>query len=144
MTVNLDRLSKWDKELIPSKCQIISVTTARTTLHTKYTLHGQVQEVVLGWISPVALAGTLMYCRFGNFRDYFIFANSIKRHTSDVKNSRLRHDIHKRQSDFAISRGFIFTKLRICEVSRNKVLAKISEFYSKQGSKRYKKVIWMY
>ena len=30
------------------------------------------------------------YCRFGNFCENFIFANSIKRHISDVKNSRLR------------------------------------------------------
>ena len=34
-----------------------------------------------------------MYCRFGNFRENFIFANSIKRHISDVKNSRIRQDL---------------------------------------------------
>ena len=34
-----------------------------------------------------------IYCRFGNFRENFIFANSIKRHISDVKNSRLRQDL---------------------------------------------------
>ena len=33
------------------------------------------------------------YCRFGNFRENFIFANSIKRHISDVKKSRLGHDL---------------------------------------------------
>ena len=33
------------------------------------------------------------YCRFGNFRENFIFANSIKRHISDVKNWRLRQDL---------------------------------------------------
>ena len=35
----------------------------------------------------------IAYCRFGNFRENFIFANSIKyRHISDVKNSRLRQE----------------------------------------------------
>ena len=34
-----------------------------------------------------------MYYRFGNFRENFIFANSINRHISDVKNSRLRQDL---------------------------------------------------
>ena len=34
-----------------------------------------------------------MYCRFGNFRENFIFANGIKRHISDVKNSQLRQDL---------------------------------------------------
>ena len=50
------------------------------------------------------------YCRFGNFRENFIFANSIKRHISDVKNSRLRQDlpISINDSDFVISRGFYF------------------------------------
>ena len=33
------------------------------------------------------------YCRFGNFRENFFFANSIKRHISEVKNSRLRQDL---------------------------------------------------
>ena len=51
--------------------------------------------------------GCLNYCSFGNFRENFIFANSIKTHTSDVKNSRLRQDlpISINGSDFAISRG---------------------------------------
>ena len=29
----------------------------------------------------------LVYCKFGNFRENFIFANSVKRHICDVKNS---------------------------------------------------------
>ena len=33
------------------------------------------------------------YCKSGNFRKNFIFANSVKRHTCDIKNSRLRHDL---------------------------------------------------
>ena len=33
------------------------------------------------------------YCSFGNFRENFIFVNSIKRHISDVKKSRLGQDL---------------------------------------------------
>ena len=61
------------------------------------------------------------YCRFGNFHKNFIFTNSIKRHTSDVKNSRLRQGLPTSINDRVIlpfREGFIFTKLRICEVSR--------------------------
>ena len=53
------------------------------------------------------------YCKFGNFRENFIFANSINRHICDVKPSSV--------NDRVISpfrEDFIFTKLRICEVSR--------------------------
>ena len=49
------------------------------------------------------------------------FENSIKRHISDVKNSRLRKDLPISINDsviFPFREGFIFTKLRICEVSR--------------------------
>ena len=73
--------------------------------------------------------------KFGNFRENFIFANSIKRHISDVKNSRIRQDLPLSINDRVIlpfREGFIFTKLRICEAyakfRENKVLAKISEF----------------
>ena len=31
-------------------------------------------------------------CKFGNFRENFIFANSVKRHICVVENSRLGHD----------------------------------------------------
>ena len=61
------------------------------------------------------------YCRFGNFHKNFIFANSIKRHNSDVKNSRLRQDLPISINDRVIlpfREGFIFTKLRISEVLR--------------------------
>ena len=36
-----------------------------------------------------------LYCKFGNFRENFIFVNSIKIHISDVLNSRpwLGHDL---------------------------------------------------
>ena len=68
----------------------------------------------------------MKYCKFGNFRENFIFANSVKRHICDVKNSRLRHDIPISVNDRVISpfrEDFVFTKLR-----ENKTLAKISEF----------------
>ena len=67
------------------------------------------------------------YCRFGNFRENFIFANCIKRHISDVKNSQLRQDIPISINDrviLPICEGFIFT----AKFRENKVLAKISEF----------------
>ena len=34
-----------------------------------------------------------MYCKFGNFRENFIFANSVKRHICNNKSSRLGHDL---------------------------------------------------
>ena len=69
------------------------------------------------------IAHVSSYCKFGNFRENFIFGNSVKRHICDVNNSRLRHDLHVPISvkDRVISpfrEHFIFTKLRICEVSR--------------------------
>ena len=63
------------------------------------------------------------------FRKHFIFANSVKRHICDVKNSRLGHDQPVSVNDrliFPFREDFIFTKLRIYEVSENKTLAKIS------------------
>ena len=66
------------------------------------------------------------YCRLGNFCKKFIFANSIKRHISDVKNLRLMQDLPISVNDRVIlpfCEGFIFTKLH-----ENKVLGKISEF----------------
>ena len=63
----------------------------------------------------------MQYCKFGNFRENFIFANSVKRHICDAKNSRLGHDLRILVKDRVISafrEDFIFTKLRICEVSR--------------------------
>ena len=58
--------------------------------------------------------GCLNYCRFGHFRENFIFANSIKTHISDVKNSRLRQDLSAcisiNESDFAIRKGEVSRK----------------------------------
>ena len=59
------------------------------------------------------------YCRFVKSEN-FIFANSIKKHISDVKKSRLRQDLPVSVNDRVIlpfQEGFIFTKLRTYEVS---------------------------
>ena len=61
-----------------------------------------------------------MYCKSGNFRENLIFANSVKRHICDEK-SRTGHDLPISVKDRVISpirEGLIFTKLRMCEVSR--------------------------
>ena len=61
------------------------------------------------------------YCKFGNFCDNFIFANSVKRHICQVKKSRLWHDLPTSVKDKEFSpfcEGFIFAKLCICEVSQ--------------------------
>ena len=65
------------------------------------------------------------------FRESFIFVNSVKRHGCHVKNSRLRSDLPISVNDSEISpfiEDFIFTKLRICLVSRIQTLAKICKF----------------
>ena len=66
----------------------------------------------------------------GNFRGNFIFANSVKRHISDVKNSQPGHDLpvsvngsHLAISRVLFSRNFAYAKFR-----ENKILAQISEF----------------
>ena len=61
------------------------------------------------------------YCKLGNFLENFTFANSIKRHICDIQNSHLMHDSPISVIDRVIllfHEGFIFAKLRICEVSR--------------------------
>ena len=61
----------------------------------------------------------LQYCRFGNCRENFIFANSIKRHISDVKNLRLRQGLPISIDDRVIlpfRECFIFMKLCIWQV----------------------------
>ena len=60
-------------------------------------------------------------CKLGNFRGNFIFANRIKRHICDAITSQLGHDLPITVNDSVFStflEDFIFTKLRICEVSR--------------------------
>ena len=61
------------------------------------------------------------YCKFGNFRENFIFAKSVKIHICDVRKSRLGHDLHISVNERVIAQNlddFIFMKLRIGEVSR--------------------------
>ena len=60
------------------------------------------------------------YCKFGNFRENLIFANSVKTHLRRKK-SWTGHDLPISVNDRVISpirEGLILTKLRICEVSR--------------------------
>ena len=60
------------------------------------------------------------YSKFRNLRENFIFANSVKIHTWDIKNWEwgIITNISKRQSDLAISRGLYFRETNIREVSR--------------------------
>ena len=54
----------------------------------------------------------MKYCKSGNFRENFIFANSVKRHICDIKNSQLGYDIPISVKDRVISpfcEGFIFS-----------------------------------
>ena len=59
----------------------------------------------------------IQYCKFGNFRENIIFANSVKRHICDVKNLLPWHDLPISVNDRVISpfrEDFILTKLCIC------------------------------
>ena len=65
----------------------------------------------------------MLYCRFGNFRENFIFANCIKRHIRDVKNSRLRQDLPIPINDRVIlpfREDFIFAKLRFAKIKSSR------------------------
>ena len=58
----------------------------------------------------------MYYCKFGNFREKIIIANSIKRHICDVGNLRLGLDIPISAYDRVIlplPEGFNFRKLRM-------------------------------
>ena len=63
-------------------------------------------------------------CKSGNFREDFIFADSVKRHICDAKISRLGHDftISENDSDFRemilFSRNFAYAKFREYKPSR--------------------------
>ena len=67
------------------------------------------------------------YCKLGNFRGNFVFANSVKRRFREVKIRDLGM-ISKWPSDFAIRRGFFFHETSHAKFRENKTLAKISEF----------------
>ena len=75
------------------------------------------------WLKSVILR----YCKFGNFRENFIFAKSAKRHICQLKKTRLWHDLPTsfKNKEFSPFRKVFFAKLRIRE---NKTLAKVSEF----------------
>ena len=70
------------------------------------------------------------YCKFGNFRENFVFANSVKRRICDIKNRDygMIHLINKRQSGFAFSHRFYFHETSHAKFSEKKTLAKVSKF----------------
>ena len=72
------------------------------------------EEVVATHVKdiPISLQKKIKYCKFGNFGENFIFANSVISHICDVKNSRLGHDLPFSVNDRMISpfrEGYIFT-----------------------------------
>ena len=94
---------------------LMSVTNSLTDSPTKYLPRSLIQTIKITF-SPIR-----QYCKFGNFRENFIFANSVKRHICDVQTSQLRHDFTISVNDRVVllfREGLTFTKLRICEVSR--------------------------
>ena len=61
--------------------------------------------------------GQAIYCKFGNFRENFIFTKSVKIHVSDVLNSPLGHDLPISVNDRVIlpfCEDFTFAQLGIC------------------------------
>ena len=67
-----------------------------------------------------------IYCKFGNFREKFIFTKSVKRPFCDAKISRLMHNLPLSVNDRVITSfrdDIIFTKIR-----EYKTLAKMSDF----------------
>ena len=60
------------------------------------------------------------YCKFGNYRENYIFANIVKIHIYDIKKLRLGHDLLisvNYRVNMPFCEDFIFTKLGICQVS---------------------------
>ena len=117
--------SKQDSRLLKRKASDMIVEGSATKQHRKgspqviASKNGNLEESPHEVSSSTDSEGK--YCKFGNFRVNFIFANSIKRHICDVQNSRLMHDLPISVIDRVIlqfGEGFIFAKLRICEVSR--------------------------
>ena len=56
------------------------------------------------------LKSLTLYCKFGNFRENYIFPNSVQRHICNAKYSLLEHDltVSVNNCDHAISQGFDF------------------------------------
>ena len=75
--------------------------------------------------------GYLHYWLFGNVRENFVSAKSIKSIFAKLKkNATIRHDLPISVNNRVISQfceDFVFTKLRICEVSGKLTLGKIYE-----------------
>ena len=65
------------------------------------------------------------HCKFGNFRENFNFANSVKRQICDVKISRPGHDLPISVNDRNISP---YCESFNAKFRENKTLPKISEF----------------
>ena len=85
---------------------IANLINAHTFISTHQTLYGPFTS--------------LHFCKFGNFRKNFIFANSVKRYICN-ENSVLVHDLPTSIEDRVYKpfcQSFSFTKLRSCEVSR--------------------------
>ena len=74
----------------------------------------------LQYLKTMLLTTRKQYCEFGNFRENFIFAKVLKNDIAMLKtrDEGMIYYISNRQSDFAISRGFIFKIFCISEVSR--------------------------
>ena len=71
-----------------------------------------------------------VYCKFGNFRENFIFANSVKRHICEIKNSRLGHDLLYQKIDRVISpfcEGLICTKLRFAKIKPSRKFSNLQQ-----------------
>ena len=92
------------------------------------------------------------YCKFGNLRENFMFAKSVKRHTCELKNSQVRHYLPISMKAIMISpfhEGFVFMKLHLQSFAKIKpsrkflnlqcpkshVLARIFTYCRQQGSK---------
>ena len=96
----------------------MSGTVNRRNSHPKNEVSKKTSDIVVKSRLKILL---VEYCKFGNFRENFISANSVQRHICALKQFRLGHDLLISVNDRGMSpfcEGFIFTQLRICEVLR--------------------------
>ena len=87
-------------------CFLPAVWQNSMSLSTNYTVTGQNKDVF-----SLVIVLKIYLCKFVNFREHFIFANSIKRHICHIQISRLGHNLHISVKDrviFAILGGFYF------------------------------------